>query len=341
VINPVRSRVLLAVLALAALLAVTGPVDVPSLGTKVNAANVVAYTTNTAYSKISDPTLRKQVLGDTAKAALDRFIDGAGSDQAAVRSLATAVAQGHLQFHTTDRDTQDAFAEAHVAGALIPADFDYLSVSETNAAANKADVYADRSVHYVVHLAAAGRATAHLDVRLTNHTPLSGQPDYVIGPFPGSSKRGELVEYLSTYCGAGCELRRHTVDGAATPVGASRELDHRVFSEFVHVPSATAATLGYDLDTSGVWVGDSLQGTYELTFQAQPSLVRPTTLFVEILSPPGTTISRSSVPMQVHGNVAVWNGRPGKLAVLQVEFQKPVLVRALSRFLRFLTKPLF
>ncbi|HEU5310551.1 MAG TPA: DUF4012 domain-containing protein, partial [Candidatus Eisenbacteria bacterium] len=53
----------------AALLEATGPVRLPGYDVEIDADNVVAFTTNEAYSLLTDPVQRKQVLGDVARVA--------------------------------------------------------------------------------------------------------------------------------------------------------------------------------------------------------------------------------------------------------------------------------
>ncbi len=120
-----------------------------------------------------------------------------------------------------------------------------------------------------------------------------------------------------------------------------RELDHRVFSEFVRVPAGSRRTLGYELSVPNVWLGDDLSGRYRLMVQEQPGQIRPTSLTVTVHAPPGTDISFTTVPMEVRGGVATWTGPAGKLSEIEVEFEKPLLPRAWTRFVRFLVKPLF
>jgi hypothetical protein len=326
--------------ALAALLTSTGPVRVPSLGATLNAANVVDYTTNRAYSIIPGVEQRKRVLGDAAKATFDRFVAGARNRINAVRALAQTVADGHLMFHAVDEDEQGAFAAARAAGALLAPPGDYLAISATNAAANKLDYYVDRSVSYVVRLGEGGAATASVQVTLDNPSPTRGQPRYVIGPFPGASKVGESVSFLSTYCGPDCELERHTRDGRPEPVGVERELGHRVFSEFVRVPPGASTTLEYELALPDAWQGDSLAGAYVVNVQDQPGLIRPTTLTVTVHAPPGMEISYTSEPMDISGDRATWTGPASKLRTLGFEFEKPLLERAFKKLVRFLGQPL-
>ena len=57
----------------ATLLAVSGPVKLPGYHVQIDAENVVAFTTNEAYSLFTDSVRRKRLLGDVARAAFERL----------------------------------------------------------------------------------------------------------------------------------------------------------------------------------------------------------------------------------------------------------------------------
>lgn len=327
--------------ALGALLGATGPVRVPALGTTLNAGNVVEFTTNRAYSLITDRERRKRVLGDAARAVFDRFIAGTPTPGAAVRALAESVAGGHLLLHAVDENVQEAFVAARAAGALQAPPSDFVAVSASNAGANKLDFYVRRTVRYEVGLNPDGSATSTLTVTLANPAPVAGQPAYVIGPYPGASGKGESVSFVSAYCPETCELERHTINGRPEPVGVGRELGHRVFSEFVRVAAGDRSTLGYELALPNAWLGDDLSGRYRLTVQEQPGQVHPTALTVVVRTPPGTRVAFTNPPMALDGDTATWSGPAGKLQEIEVAFERPLLPRAWARFVRFLVKPLF
>ena len=65
----------------AALLEATGPVQLPGYDVEIDADNVVAFTTNEAYSLLTDSVQRKEVLGDVARAAFERFVTQPSPDR--------------------------------------------------------------------------------------------------------------------------------------------------------------------------------------------------------------------------------------------------------------------
>jgi hypothetical protein len=60
-------------------------------------------------------------------------------------------------------------------------------------------------------------------------------------------------------------------------------------------------------------------GTYHLTYLGQTT-VRPATLRVEVVVPPGAHITSTSPSMQIDGTTAVWSGIPKHRMSFSVEF---------------------
>jgi hypothetical protein len=326
--------------ALAALLSVTGPVEVPNTGTTIDARSAVPYLTNGAYAEITDPELRKWLLGDAAATVFARFLAGGADPAAAGRALVDAASEGHLVLHSADPRTQGAFREAGVAGALGAETGDYLAVVGNNAAGNKTDFYQERTVRYSVRLGAGGTGVGRATVSLTNDSPSRGQPPYVIGPFDERFRPGENLTYLSTYCARTCLLEGFERDGAPDSVGSGVELGHPVFPAFVDLRSGEAARLQYDWTVAEAWHGDEGSGVYRLTFDGQTT-IRPTRLVVDVRVPEGMQVVGTSPGMRVDGSRASWEGRAGDRMTFEVAFQRPALARAWRTVLRFLGKPLF
>jgi hypothetical protein len=60
---------------------------------------------------------------------------------------------------------------------------------------------------------------------------------------------------------------------------------------------------------------------YRLTVQSQPG-IRPATLEVDIVVPPGTRIIRASEGLRIAGDQAVWRGQAEDVARFEVEFHR-------------------
>lgn len=303
---------------LAGLLALTGPAEVPGGGT-VDADTVVAYIANEAYAEMTDPEARKALLGAVAASALDRFLRGDGggaSPVEAVRALGDAARGGHLLLHSADANVQAAFEDAGVAGALLDPDGDYLAVVVNNAAANKADFFTDRTIHYDVTLRDEGSARATVAVELSNAAPTAGHPAYVIGPNVPDTAAGDNRSLLSVYCAAGCRregFRRSLSDGS---VREETELGHPVFTTMVPLSSGEAERVEIDWSLDTAWEPQDDGGTYRLTVQGQPT-IRPTRFVLHVTAPPGLRVASASEGVTVDGEHARWDGPLS--GVLQVE----------------------
>jgi len=315
--------------ALASLVEATGPVRVPGTDVRLEADEVMPFLANEAYALFEDPAHRKRLLGAMAGEVLRRYLGGASEDDPAeaATALVEAAAGGHLLLHSTDRDIQEAFERAGVAGRLLLPTGDHLVVSANNAAGNKVDFYVDRTIRYEVALLPDGVAEADVRIRYANGAPRSGQPAYVIGPFPGVSRAGEDVIISSAFCGR-CRIHRATRDGAETPVLLEEELEHTVATNVLRLRAEDAATLSYGWTILEAWTGDPAAGTYRLTFQGQTT-IRPTRLEVVVVSPSGTVVTTASPGMRVDGATASWRGEPGDLAEFEVSFARPLGARIL------------
>ncbi len=305
--------------ALKALLRVEGATEIPKLGTRVSAANVVSLVTNRAFSIFPNPNVRKQVLGAVATAVVQGFVHGPKVSIPDLKILAASVGEGHILVYSTDPVIEQGLRGTGAGGALPAASGDFLAVIENSAGANKVDYYQDRSVTYTAVLAEGGTAAGTTEVRLTNNAPTSGQPAYVIGPHPGFSRAGESSQLLNVYCGAACEFLSATKDGVPVNLGSGTELGHVFFQGFFRTPSGQTSDLRIDSFRRGAWKPSGSGGTYQLTYLGQTT-VRPTTLRVVVVVPDGAHITSTSPSMQIAGTTAVWSGTPTHRMLFTVDF---------------------
>lgn len=326
---------------LAGLLQATGPVDVPGYDATVDADNVVAFLANEAFGRITDPDKRKRLLGAVAASALDRFLrgEGAANPVHALEALGTAATGGHLLLHSRDDAVQRAFAHAGVDGRLLDPDGDYLAAVVNNAANNKADFYAERTVAYEVALQPEGRAVATATVELRNEAPTEGVPDYVIGPSVEGAVAGDNRSLLSVYCASGCErtgFRRSLGDGV---MRQETELGHPVFTTMVPLGSGEAERVELDWVVDNVWTEAGDGGIYRLTVQNQPT-IRPTRLIIDVLVPEGMSVVDASPGFILDGRHAHWDGSAPASAMLEVQFASENAGSVWDRLRRFLNRPL-
>lgn len=329
-------------MALSALMMVTGGVEVPELGATLSPENVVAVLSNKAYATLEDPRARKVILGDAAKAVLERFLEGdvgRGQLAGAARSLANAAAGGHLLLHSTDPDMQRGLELAGVTGGLLPVRGDYLSVVVNNGAGNKLDFYADRRVTYRVRLGADGTARGDIDVDIENRGPRKGKPTEVIGPYQDLFEPGENVSLLYVFLPGTAFLRSGTVNGEAFGFGESAELGHFVVEAEMNIPSRGSGRMSLVTTNGRAWTGFAGGGVYRLTFQGQTT-IRPTEVTIDVQVPDGTRVVRSTPGMEVTDRRAVWIGPASPRMTIEVEFQKPLVPRTWDAITSFFSKRL-
>jgi Protein of unknown function (DUF4012) len=340
--------------ALAVLLEATGPVEVPGYGIHVDADTVVPFTTNEAYSVFEDPNRRKRILGDVARAAFKRFVEQPSTDTGDLRTLIDAASDRHILVYSADDSMQEGLAATPIGGALRPphADDDLLSVVVNSGAGSKVDFFQQRKVAYAAELHDDGSARAHLDLTLANHAPTSGQPPYVIGPFPQHGpffgpilrriEAGDSVALSTVYCGSDClpVEDESELDGTPTDVQTGVDLGVRYLRHYYAIPSGEERELGLVWDDPAAWEGNSSGGVFRMTFNNQVT-VRPAMLEIRIEPPDGMEITSVTAPLIVRAGAAVYRGEAGARLDVEVEFEPSLPVRLWRNGVRFLTTPAF
>jgi len=260
--------------ALSSLLRATGPVELPGYGIRIDAHDVVPFTTNEAYSVLTDPEARKRVLGDVARAAFGQFIAQPSPSLADLELLLQASSDRHILVYSSDPTMQEGLAATAVAGTLTPAgaDGDLLSVIVNSAAGSKVDFYQERDIIQTVSLHEDGSAAATVDLDLRNHAPTSGQPTYILGPFHpkkedgqvgpvlDSLNAGESVALINLYCGTDCVPVDAQMDGAPIPARSRVDLGVRYFQEYLPIRAGEARSLRFAWTEPNAWEGNSSGG---------------------------------------------------------------------------------
>jgi len=259
---------------LAALLQLTGPVDVPGWPEPITAENVVDVTLSEAYAAFANTPERADFLGDVAQAVVDEATSGElGSPARVAQVLGKAAHQGHLVLSFTRPGEQRLAGELRADGAMATAG-DTLHVTDANFGGNKLDYYLVRNLDYRLEVRpdASGRgaaATGALDVHFENTAPDDGLPRIVAGPYEGAPagrfQEGENVSYVSVYTPLG--LEGSTLDGQAVPMSAGEELGVQVYSTIVRLLAGQARTLQMDLAGR---IEMDRGGWYELALGSQP-----------------------------------------------------------------------
>jgi hypothetical protein len=316
--------------ALAAMLRVTGPVPVPGTDVRVGADDVAPFTMNEAYALFPRQVDRKSILGAVAGDVISRFLALDGKGLPRLRALADAVAGGHLFLYSTDPRFQSGLTLTGAGGAFVEdaaaAPGDVAGVTVNNGSANKVDFYGTTRVTYRVELAPEGAATSELEVTLRNEAPTEGPPRYVLGPFVEELGPGDARPLVSGWCHEGCLLLDAERDGEPAGVNGGTEGGMGWFRDQRPLAAGATGTNRFQTQTQRVWQGDTSSGVYRLLYLTQPT-ANPTTVRIEVVVPPGTSVVWSNEPMETSGNVAVWTGEPTRRLELEVRFQAPTLTR--------------
>jgi len=191
------------VLALARILAATGPVELD--GAPLDADRAVPFLLNEQYDGLDDDddqAERRERLGELAALVVRRVQEGTFDVELLASGLMTSVQRRNLMVWSPDAPTQAGWRAAGAAGEL---DERSLMVSVLNRAGNKLDWFL--RIDNEVRIERAGGGTvAALRIRLQNRAS-GDEPRYVLGPARGLDlPRGEYVGLLTINAPRGSEL---------------------------------------------------------------------------------------------------------------------------------------
>ncbi len=274
--------------ALAALLQLTGPVDLPRSGRRLAANNAAQFLLVDQYVEFAaDDAQRELVLEEAAGAVFARLLSADLAAPAVVADvLGPVVAEGRLMGWVPGDD--ELFAAAGLDGAFpTPTGTDLLSVRHQNSANNKIDAYLRRTIDYRAVVAADGAVAATVNVVLENTAPGSGLPPSVIGSNDQGLPLGTNRQYLSIY--SPLDLVGATVDGRPVTLETNHEFGWRVYSTFVTIDAASSVQLEVEL-------AGRVDPDYSLELITQP-LVNDDLVSIEVLDASGATLlDRDSSP---------------------------------------------
>jgi hypothetical protein len=292
--------------ALASLLTITGPVQIPGFGplNAANAANLLLKGQYALYPAASQQTARQTYQHDAMRQAFRRLAAGPlPGPQSLSSALDPAVRQGRLllwSFHPAD---QPLLQRLGLAGAFPSSGGgDLLAVTTQNAATNKIDAYLQRSITYrTEYNPASGGVASTVTITLHNEARASGLSSQVIGSYGGSGlPPGTNQTWLTVY--SPLRLTGASQDGHTVTMSAAPEFGVTTYNTFVRVPPGGLVTLTLHL-TGQIKAGRH----YQLTLRQQP-MVLPDRVSVQVTASRGWSASSAST----------WV--PGSNAVSQASF---------------------
>lgn len=235
---------------LAALLRLTGPVNVPGLPVPLTEANAAEELLFSQYIRFEGPAeARVEFLGTATAKIWEQLTNAVLPGPAQVgAALAPAVRGKHLLLHSIHEEEQRFFELAGVAGEMPGPGGDSLAVINQNAGGNKLDWFLHRALRYNVSVdPSTGDLRSTVHVRLENRAPLSGAelPSIVVDNLRGGA-RGHNYTYLSVL--SPWLLESAEVDGRPLLVEAEREDEVRyAYSAYVSVPPGEAVEVTFHL----------------------------------------------------------------------------------------------
>ena len=246
--TPVDGAVYADPAALAGMLELTGPVNVPGIDMTLDASNVEQFLLVDQYVAFDDDAReRKDLLGDVADATFDaltsRPLPGITTLTDVLGPLVNA---GHLKVSVFDPAPEAFLERIGLSGrwSITPGS-DYLSIRSADLDSNKIDSFLFRDFDVVTVLAPdTGTQRSTITATLRNDAPAGGLPDYIIGN--GDSRPPGTNPHLLTVH-TPLALDSVTIDGVRTGSTREREFDGPVYSVFVEIPPGSTRTVTMEL----------------------------------------------------------------------------------------------
>ena len=195
----------------AALLELSGPVEVEGLAVPLDSATAEQFLLSDVYVQFPDEDSRDQVLQNAIESLFDALTARDLPGPRTVADVLSPVVRGnHLSFSVENTAAEDLLARLGATGAFprFDEDADLLAIKTANAAPNKLDTYLQRSTRYEIDLdPATGAVNATVTVSLTNTAPASGLPVEVgtnrgiVDGAPGAPPPGTAILNVGLWTG--------------------------------------------------------------------------------------------------------------------------------------------
>lgn len=283
---------------LAALLDLTGSVTLPGTGVTLNSKNAAHELLIDQYQTFDTRPARVDFLDAATRLTFEKFTSGDLPKPARVANVMTPmIEQGHVLAFSPNPDAEALYQRLGLDGSFPPAtNADALSVTESNAGANKLDAYMQRSMKYAATFRPdTGEVQSTLTVTLTNSAPADGLPDIVLANIHDRPK-GTNEMLLTVYTPLQV-TGATTGDGTAAKVGGSDDFGLNSYTIPVDVPPGGAVTLQVAMDG---FISPSPD--YNLTL-IRPPLVNPDDIAVSVTGTGGWKVVGAD-NMKVDGEVA-------------------------------------
>jgi hypothetical protein len=267
--------------AVAAMLDVTGPIDVPGQG-RFDSGNLFAKLNYIVNVQRNVPGAGKDALAPITQTILNRVLTQPSTSYQKLLTVLADQARGrHILVSLHDQGGAQVAAQAHLDGALLNPAADYMMVVDANVGATKGDYYVKKSINFKAEVPAQG-SQRHQVVLTYDMPPVADATDALLNTFDGGAYHDYLRVYLPEK--AAVEGLAYTLDGSATSDRLdliSFEHGHEVVGAFARVPRGHRVQLTLDYTVPG-------QGgrSYNLYIQKQAG-TPPTPMDVTVSYPGG------------------------------------------------------
>ncbi len=248
--NPIDGVILMDPYVIQALMAYTGPIEVPELDTTVPPADAAKFILEDQYILAGDDANLERIdaLGTLGDQVILRLLTGSLPEPPELaRDLGPLVEERRLLVWTDEPAEQELLDRVGLLGALpalSPTDGGF-SVSVTNAGASKIDVFLERDVDVAVVTGDDGTRRLVADVTLINNAPSSGLPRYVIGNVLGEPDG--FSRLFVTFYGIST-LATAELDGEPLAVEALPEAGWTAYGTYVDLAAGGRASMHLEFD---------------------------------------------------------------------------------------------
>lgn len=279
--RPMAGVIAVDVVALADLVSITGPIDLPPYGT-LTTDNLVEKLVGD-YDTYPDSAARHRTNRALVPLFRDRLF-GEGELVEKAQVVADAARGRHFATYFRDAEEQAAFADAGLTGELADPEHDYLGVFTQNAVGSKSDYWQRRAVSTRVKVRPDGSARVRLSVAIHNDSPpyVQSEPDLKTGYFT----RWNTLS-IAPFLAPGATIRSAAVDGETFDHTQGDFFGRPFLRRTVEFAPQARHTLQvtYDVPTAAA-VADDGSLTYLLDLDPQ-GMVDPSAMDVRVTWPPG------------------------------------------------------
>ena len=200
--HPVDGVFAMDVYTVAALMKLTGPIDLTTIAQTVSADNVAKFLLSGQYAAVQDRAERIDLLEEVASTTIGRLLTSTlPAPPDLIKLLSPFSTQGRLDGWSSHPEEEDLFERMKMSGELPTLDGgDGLAVVINNVGNNKIDYYLTGETAYSVKTdTSSGKVTATLDITLHNNAPESVTEPAIVFTNSEGAPPGTNVMQLNVY----------------------------------------------------------------------------------------------------------------------------------------------